>query len=140
MVSVGSGALSKGSPVVVSIIGYLRVGGRDLTAIRSPIFYPISFPTATLSLSGPRLAGDLLQDGGPSVSQASPSTSLSLLSSASPTDSTSDHDQGPITSAYSSIFAAKCIGQGNRVPSGARKRSEERRVGKECRSRWSPYH
>ncbi len=22
----------------------------------------------------------------------------------------------------------------------ARKRSEERRVGKECRSRWSPYH
>ena len=25
-------------------------------------------------------------------------------------------------------------------PSGAGKRSEERRVGKECRSRWSPYH
>src|SRR3712207_7325732 len=24
--------------------------------------------------------------------------------------------------------------------SGARVRSEERRVGKECRSRWSPYH
>ena len=24
--------------------------------------------------------------------------------------------------------------------SGAAKRSEERRVGKECRSRWSPYH
>ena len=24
--------------------------------------------------------------------------------------------------------------------SGARQRSEERRVGKECRSRWSPYH
>ena len=23
---------------------------------------------------------------------------------------------------------------------GARLRSEERRVGKECRSRWSPYH
>ena len=23
---------------------------------------------------------------------------------------------------------------------GARSRSEERRVGKECRSRWSPYH
>ena len=27
---------------------------------------------------------------------------------------------------------------GNLVPAG--KRSEERRVGKECRSRWSPYH
>ena len=27
------------------------------------------------------------------------------------------------------------------VPPGAtRRRSEERRVGKECRSRWSPYH
>src|ERR1043166_10085239 len=26
------------------------------------------------------------------------------------------------------------------APAGARKRSEERRVGKECRSRWSPYH
>ena len=26
------------------------------------------------------------------------------------------------------------------VTSGAAKRSEERRVGKECRSRWSPYH
>ena len=26
------------------------------------------------------------------------------------------------------------------VPGDARSRSEERRVGKECRSRWSPYH
>ena len=26
------------------------------------------------------------------------------------------------------------------VPVGASVRSEERRVGKECRSRWSPYH
>ena len=25
-------------------------------------------------------------------------------------------------------------------PAGAAERSEERRVGKECRSRWSPYH
>ena len=27
-----------------------------------------------------------------------------------------------------------------RIISGLLKRSEERRVGKECRSRWSPYH
>src|SRR5256885_10354826 len=27
-----------------------------------------------------------------------------------------------------------------RAPHGAGSRSEERRVGKECRSRWSPYH
>src|SRR5258708_15157792 len=26
------------------------------------------------------------------------------------------------------------------VPGGTGERSEERRVGKECRSRWSPYH
>ena len=29
------------------------------------------------------------------------------------------------------------LGESNR---GINKRSEERRVGKECRSRWSPYH
>ena len=29
-------------------------------------------------------------------------------------------------------------GQGSRL--GVLTRSEERRVGKECRSRWSPYH
>ena len=28
----------------------------------------------------------------------------------------------------------------NEIPDGATVRSEERRVGKECRSRWSPYH
>src|SRR2546425_8353845 len=27
-----------------------------------------------------------------------------------------------------------------RTASGSQRRSEERRVGKECRSRWSPYH
>ena len=26
------------------------------------------------------------------------------------------------------------------ILNASRKRSEERRVGKECRSRWSPYH
>ena len=29
---------------------------------------------------------------------------------------------------------------GTSVGSAQRMRSEERRVGKECRSRWSPYH
>src|SRR2546425_11378181 len=42
-------------------------------------------------------------------------------------------------------FSALVLGKGPHIadlpapPSGA-KRSEERRVGKECRSRWSPYH
>ena len=31
------------------------------------------------------------------------------------------------------------LGMGD-LPDGTRNRSEERRVGKECRSRWSPYH
>ena len=30
--------------------------------------------------------------------------------------------------------------QQSQIPSGLCGRSEERRVGKECRSRWSPYH
>ena len=29
---------------------------------------------------------------------------------------------------------------GTKLPSERELRSEERRVGKECRSRWSPYH
>ena len=28
----------------------------------------------------------------------------------------------------------------DKLPAGKKPRSEERRVGKECRSRWSPYH
>src|ERR1043166_1452305 len=41
---------------------------------------------------------------------------------------------------------ARIVGQGDAVTTGQSplppraKRSEERRVGKECRSRWSPYH
>ena len=34
----------------------------------------------------------------------------------------------------------KCQCGGNVIDFVAKKRSEERRVGKECRSRWSPYH
>ena len=38
-------------------------------------------------------------------------------------------------------FAHKLIGLGQTIgPAFADFRSEERRVGKECRSRWSPYH
>ena len=38
--------------------------------------------------------------------------------------------------AVDSIIAGRFIGQ----DALAAERSEERRVGKECRSRWSPYH
>src|SRR2546430_4165728 len=36
------------------------------------------------------------------------------------------------------VFAGRI--RNSNLPSAAAHRSEERRVGKECRSRWSPYH
>ena len=41
------------------------------------------------------------------------------------------------------IFVVGCSSSemvGARIGKGSSLRSEERRVGKECRSRWSPYH
>src|SRR2546421_12759111 len=44
------------------------------------------------------------------------------------------------------LYAARCglvhsyMAEARLTRSGDAKRSEERRVGKECRSRWSPYH
>src|SRR2546427_12814131 len=38
------------------------------------------------------------------------------------------------------IVAIKCGRPGRSMPAFDKLRSEERRVGKECRSRWSPYH
>ena len=37
------------------------------------------------------------------------------------------------------VFAKRVAGQ-IRTKTDCKRRSEERRVGKECRSRWSPYH
>ena len=38
------------------------------------------------------------------------------------------------------LLAIEAYVRQGKVPAGALRRSEERRVGKECRSRWSPYH
>ena len=38
------------------------------------------------------------------------------------------------------LKSAKIRQKVDRSVEGAQRRSEERRVGKECRSRWSPYH
>src|SRR5256885_11822531 len=40
----------------------------------------------------------------------------------------------------SSLRTAAASGRGPPPTNEASRRSEERRVGKECRSRWSPYH
>ena len=45
---------------------------------------------------------------------------------------------------FSAVLEVAAAIKGSGVPviadGGIRYRSEERRVGKECRSRWSPYH
>src|SRR2546430_8946638 len=38
------------------------------------------------------------------------------------------------------VLVAEVMKGGPAEAAGMRQRSEERRVGKECRSRWSPYH
>ena len=46
------------------------------------------------------------------------------------------------TSVGMNSYMSRKLGEGNTEAAnkGASNRSEERRVGKECRSRWSPYH
>ena len=41
---------------------------------------------------------------------------------------------------FKEIFEAGIVLKGSEIKSVRSGRSEERRVGKECRSRWSPYH
>ena len=46
-----------------------------------------------------------------------------------------------VVNSIRSSLGDRYVGSGNTRESNAiAKRSEERRVGKECRSRWSPYH
>ena len=49
-------------------------------------------------------------------------------------------DGGVINMNYSGYQNGVANFRDFRVYNGKRARSEERRVGKECRSRWSPYH
>ena len=41
---------------------------------------------------------------------------------------------------YKDLFSYKGLKKPDVIQKLVRARSEERRVGKECRSRWSPYH
>src|SRR5439155_14901703 len=47
---------------------------------------------------------------------------------------------GGIASALAGGAMSKLFGGGQKAASGGIQRSEERRVGKECRSRWSAWH
>ena len=46
----------------------------------------------------------------------------------------------PVSSDFIETLVEQRVGPGILLLSPELKRSEERRVGKECRSRWSPYH
>ena len=50
-----------------------------------------------------------------------------------------EHGQAHIQSSFNNTIVTLTDNEGNAL-SWASARSEERRVGKECRSRWSPYH
>ena len=53
-----------------------------------------------------------------------------------------DHDEGAFNPNSLGVLAkaASLGGEVSAFVGGSGIRSEERRVGKECRSRWSPYH
>ena len=48
--------------------------------------------------------------------------------------------EGIVTDALPNAMFKVDIGNGHTILANISGRSEERRVGKECRSRWSPYH
>ena len=50
-----------------------------------------------------------------------------------------DHGKTTLTAAITTVLAKKGLSELRSFDS-IDNRSEERRVGKECRSRWSPYH
>src|SRR2546426_249933 len=49
-------------------------------------------------------------------------------------------DEGSARPANFAVFAADGVDAPGMISEKRGNRSEERRVGKECRSRWSPYH
>src|SRR5258706_11482838 len=72
--------------------------------------------------------GIIRLDGTLNSSSASPPSNLLLLATSSPFES----NNSITTTAFEPMLFA--------ATSKTKFRSEERRVGKECRSRWSPYH
>ena len=58
-----------------------------------------------------------------------------------PPDQTNEEEIGSLPEKEFRVMIVKMIQKlGNKMDKIQETRSEERRVGKECRSRWSPYH
>ena len=55
-------------------------------------------------------------------------------------DSPVDGELVALSAVNDPVFGSGAMGRGAAIKNPKGQRSEERRVGKECRSRWSPYH
>src|SRR5258708_28599869 len=83
-------------------------------------------------LSGPRaleLAGTILERGAPLQPRHATFTRVRR-----------ERDESALDEVVATFFPAPHSYTGEHVVEISGHRSEERRVGKECRSRWSPYH
>src|SRR2546425_11294181 len=90
------------------------------------------FPYTTLFRSEPRPARDAVDIGGARHARE-PEELLPR-----PHDLTLDESEAPERPARRIEGGRAAVGEDG--PFRRARRSEERRVGKECRSRWSPYH
>src|SRR5215813_7147500 len=71
---------------------------------------------------------------------ALPSNPKRLMVRASTASSRPDHRKQRLTRRRQTVGRLRPWPSGPLTPLRSKPRSEERRVGKECRSRWSPYH
>src|SRR2546426_12704862 len=94
------------------------------TLFRSLVYVPDEHPR------GPRLFREAHEPGGTLPHLAHVAGRAFELVGVGGLDRVDEHDAGP-----------QCVGvMRDRLEPRLAQRSEERRVGKECRSRWSPYH
>src|SRR2546430_12842524 len=117
---------------------FYAVATKTVTQIRHlPLVFNVGFKATNASLLGlagnaPAYQGRLF--GAAAFALKGPGRSTILLGSEVLQQPRSVQDLPPAVVPTTITYAVRI------VPAGALPRSEERRVGKECRSRWSPYH
>ena len=85
-----------------------------------------------------RDADIILATGGPGMVKAAYSSGKPALGVGAGNTPVIIDDTADVRMAVNSIIHSKTFDNG--MICASEQRSEERRVGKECRSRWSPYH